>query len=465
VAGGVSALELDDIQGGVLRGYNHGHARYLFARVAEAPAARAFLAALGDPVTTAAEWDAKPPTTLNVALSHRALQRLGLPASVLRTFPQAFREGMAARRGALLDDHDAWQTELRDVEVLLSMHAATEADADAEAARWWARLAERDSGLERVHEERAAVLDDDQREHFGSTDGFGQPAIEGVARDQIRGQGTPFRWRPWTRASPDRVRSRSAPGWGWRALKAGEFVLGYDDEDGGPPPAPLEPLGRNATFGVWRKLRQDVPAFRAALAREAAAVGVASELLAAKLVGRWADGSPLVLRPDAPDRELGDDRERVNDFVFAGDRDGARCPLGAHVRRANPRDAFGHAGQLTLRHRILRRGMPYGPALAQDDPPDAVERGLIFVAYQADVERQFEVIQRRWMGDGNAFGLGGEPDALVGAGGRLTMQGRPPRPPRFVADLGAHVALRGGEYLWVPGLAALAALASRSGRQ
>ncbi len=452
----MTALELDDIQGGVLRAYNHGHARYLFARVRDAPAARRALAALVEPVTTAAEWDAKPATTLNVALSHRALERLGLAPGVLRTFPRAFREGMAARAEALRDEHDAWQPELRDVEVVLTIHAAAQAALADAAGRWRAWLDPRASGLEHVHEEDAAVLGDDQREHFGSTDGFGQPAVAGVARVQVRGQGTPVRWRPWMREGPDLVRSRSDRRWGWRALAPGEFVLGYDDEDGGPPPAPLEPLGRNATFAVWRKLRQDVPAFRAAVAREAAALGLERDLLAAKLVGRWADGSPLVLASGAPDRDLGYDRERVNDFVFDRDPDGSRCPLGAHVRRANPRDAFGHAGQLTVRHRILRRGMPYGPALPDGAPPDAVERGLIFVAYQADVERQFEVIQRQWMRDGNAFGLGGQTDAVVGGGGGLTIQGRPPR---FVTGLGAHVALRGGEYLWVPGLRALAALA------
>jgi Dyp-type peroxidase family len=456
---GVTALELDDIQGGVVRGYNHDHAAYLFARVDDAGAARRTLAALAEPVTTAAEWEAKPPATLNVALSHRALERLGLPDAVLRSFPGAFRDGMAARREALDDDHDAWQPELHDLEVLLTVHAESAAALEAEAGRWSVHVARPASGLQAVHEERAAVLGDDQREHFGSTDGFGQPAIEGVARDQVRGQGTPMRWWPWTREGPDRIRSRSAPGWGWRALKAGEFVLGYDDEDGGPPPAPVAPFGRNATFAVWRKLRQDVAGFRAALGREAAALGLDPALLGAKLVGRWADGSPLVLRPEAADRDLGLDRERVNDFRFGDDRDGARCPLGAHVRRANPRDAFGHGGRLTVRHRILRRGMPYGPPLPEGAPPDAVERGLVFVAFQADLERQFEVIQRQWLRDGNAFGLGREPDALVGGGGRLTIHARPPRRPRFVTGLGTHVSLRGGEYLWVPGLRALAALA------
>jgi Dyp-type peroxidase family len=455
----MSRLELDDIQGGVLRAYAHlDHAAYVFACVRDPARARRTLAALADPVTSAEEWDEQPSLTLNVALSYRALERLALPPAVLRTFPAAFRAGMAGRADGLLDGPpDVWQPELRDLEVLLTVHARSSDALGDEVATLRAGL----DGLEAVHEERAAVLDGVQREHFGFTDGFGQPAVEGVPRDEFRGRGTPVRWRPWMREGPELLRSRTDPRWGWRAVKAGEFVLGYDDEDGSPPPAPLEPFGRNATFGVWRKLRQDVAAHRAALTAQARALGVEPAWLAAKLVGRWADGSPLVLRPDTPDERLGNERGEVNDFVFADDPDGARCPLGAHVRRANPRDAFGHAGRLTVRHRILRRGMPYGPALPEDAPPDDTERGLVFVCYQADLERQFEVIQRRWMRDGNAFGLGPEPDALVGEGGRMTIQGRPPRPPRFVSGLGAHIDLRGGEYFWLPGLRGLEALGER----
>ena len=94
----------------------------------------------------------------------------------------------------------------------------------------------------------------------------------------------------------------------WRAIKPGEFVLGYEDEDRGPAPAPPAPFDRNATFMVWRKLHQDVAGFRAQLAEQAAAAGLDEEPVAAKLVGRWRDGSPLALRPDAPDPALGDDK-------------------------------------------------------------------------------------------------------------------------------------------------------------
>src|SRR5919108_5272252 len=121
---------------------------------------------------------------------------------------------------------------------------------------------------------------------------------------------------------------------------------------------------------VWRKLRQDVAGFRAFVAGAAGATGLDPGLVAAKLIGRWPDGSPLALRPHRGDAALGDDKGRVNDFAYRGDPVGVACPRGAHVRRANPRDALRAGGRLTARHRILRRGMPYGAPLAPDAPDD-----------------------------------------------------------------------------------------------
>jgi Dyp-type peroxidase family len=442
-------IELADLQGGVVRGYGQRFdvARHLFARVRDPDAARAFLAALADPVTTAQEWEGdRPATTLNVALSFRALQALRVAPHILDGFPPEFRAGMAARAERLADEPQTWAPELRDLEVLLVIHAQDQATLRAESERWERELGE--GGLELAHAQDAALLGD-AREHFGFTDGFSQPAIEGVAREHVPGQGIPYKRVPWWPLSRTR----------WRAIKPGEFVLGYDDEDQGPAPAPPPPFHRNATFMVWRKLHQDVAAFREQLAAQAERLRLDPELVAAKIVGRWRDGSPLALRPDAPDQALGNDKRRANDFRYGDDELGLRCPRGAHVRRTNPRDALGHAGQLTVRHRIIRRGMPYGPPLRDDDPPDEVERGLVFVSFQADIERQFEVIQRRWMRDGNAFGLGAEPDPIAGPAGREMRHVIDGRPPRFVSLMRTHVECRGGEYLLVPSIDALRALA------
>ena len=137
-----------------------------------------------------------------------------------------------------------------------------------------------------------------------------------------------------------------------------------------------------------------------------------------------------------------------------------RCPLGAHIRRTNPRDALGFDGLLSFRHRIIRRGMPYGAPLASEAAEDDhVDRGLIFVCFNASISRQFEGIQAQWLNDGNVFHLGHDSDFLMGdphGTGKMTVEGDPPF---FLGPQGPFVTTRGGEYLFVPGMGALRALA------
>jgi len=238
------------------------------------------------------------------------------------------------------------------------------------------------------------------REHFGFADGFSQPAIRGNAGPtQRNGMGTPW------------ILGR------WRNVRPGEFVLGYRGEDGVLPKAPAEPFARSGSFMVLRKMQQNVARFHDYLREKAEAevdeagtgtngraeaVQLEALSLGARIVGRWQDGRSLVVSHD-PDSEKVDHRERafthdINKFRYSQDSDGYGCPLGAHVRRANPRDDLGRAfkwhGKLTKRHRIIRRGMPY-PDLSEDAQADETsgdDRGLMFVCYQASIERQFELI-------------------------------------------------------------------------
>jgi Dyp-type peroxidase family len=466
VEGGVSALERDDIQGNILRGYGFPFARYLFARVRDdgADAARRWLAAQADPVTTEEEWGAKPRLAGNIALSFAGLRALRLPGWLLESFPQDFRDGMAARAVRLGDAGDGaperWDEGLRagDIHVLVSISGRDERAVGKAATRVRADMDR--NGFDPGHVQEANQPSD-SREHFGFTDGFGQPAIAGVARHDVPGQGVPIRRWPWHRFRRDIVASESDRRISWRALRPGEFVLGYDDEDGGPPPAPAPPLHRNGTFMVWRKLRQDVAGFRAYLADAAAETGLGADLVAAKVLGRWPDGSPLILRPRHGDKRLGNDRDHVNDFAYSGDPEGIACPRGAHIRRANPRDGLRAGSRLTARHRLLRRGMPYGPPLRPDAPDDREDRGLVFVSFQASIERQFEIVQERWLNDGDAFGLGRTADPVAGAvpqcGARLVLGGRPPH---YATAMRGFVTPRGGEYLFVPGIAGLRGLAT-----
>jgi Dyp-type peroxidase family len=438
-------LDAADLQGNLLRGYTHPCGAYVLVRVDDAARGRAWLHGLVERVTTGEPWnDAVPEDTLNLAFTYPGLAALGVGEALLATFPEDFRDGMAARAELLGDRGENapsnWEAGLGtgEAHVLVSLYGLSAAA--LEAAR--ERLEETLGGaVSVVHEQRSEVLPEG-RDHFGFKDGIAQPAIRGAGAEPRPGDGLPNR------------------GGGWRLLAPGEFILGCRDEDGGFPSAPAPPFDVQSTFVVYRKLQMHPTRLWAYLG---AVAGHDPRVLAAKLVGRWQDGTPLVSSPDGPDPAISGDPRRVNDFRYADDPDGFACPVGAHVRRANPRDHDGFFdGKLSDRHRIIRRGRAYGPPLPEGAlEDDGVERGLVFKCYQADIERQFEVIQSRWIDDGDPFGLGDDRDPIIGdhdeGGGRMVIQG--PRP-IVLGRLPTFTTLRGGEYLIRPGLRALRWLAS-----
>jgi Dyp-type peroxidase family len=453
----MTELALNDIQGDILRAYGNSYdcTTYVLVAVGQrVEPARAWFGGLVEHVTTAEPWSAgKPDTTLNVALTAAGLAALGVGPAALGSFSFEFRQGMAARAGVLGDAGPSapseWERGLGDgaAHVLLVVNAQTSEQRDDAIGKLRAAVSGA-PGVKIVGEHDARLLGG-AREHFGFADGMAQPAIRGATEDRTRGGGVPQK------------------GGLWRALAPGEFILGYPDEDTMTdrrrrlPPAPVDPLGANGTYMVWRKLHQDVALFRRTL-RDAAArwPGGDERRLAAKVGGRWQDGAPLATHPDAPDPAFDAAAPGANDFRYGDDPGGRRCPVGAHVRRSNPRDALGHEGTLSMRHRMIRRGMPYGPPLPEgsyDD--DGAERGLIFVSFQASIARQFEGVQGPWLADGNIFGLGHDRDYLLGdasGGGKMTIQGERPF---FLAPQQPFVTTRGGEYLFVPGVAALRAIA------
>ena len=456
----MTALELDDIQGGVAaRLQPRPRAPPLRAgarRARRAPRAGRARRARDDGggMGRQAGDDAQ-----RRALAPRARARSGSRRASCARSRQAFREGMAARAEALRDDHDAWEPELRDVEVLLTIHAAGQAALADEAGRWRAWLHPRASGLERVHEEGAALLGDDQREHFGFTDGFApaghrggrpRPASAGRARRSAGGPGC--------------VRARTSYAAAWTAAGVARARRPASSSSATTTRTADRRPRRSSRSGATRRswsgasCARTSPRFRAAVAREAAALGARRATSSRpSSSGAGATARRSCWRLDAPDRDLGYDTARVNDFVYDRDRDGARCPLGAHVRRANPRDALGYDGQLTVRHRILRRGMPYGPALPDGAPPDdGRARAALRLPTRPTIARQFEVDPASVDARRQRVRARGEADAVVGGGGGLTIQGVP----RDSSPGSERTSpCRGGEYLWVPGLRALAALA------
>jgi Dyp-type peroxidase family len=443
-------VELDDLQGNILRAYRYPMACHLFVRIGEPAAGRAWLREVAGHVTSAVPWNGRgPTTTTNLAFTFAGLGALGVAPAVLDSFPEDFREGMAARAALLGDAGPSapanWHPGLGrgDAHVLLSVYGR-DAAALAAAVAAVHEGVEAADGAAVVHERETRELRG-SREHFGFDDGFGQPAVAGV------------RGNPTARGMRGLL--------GWRSLPVGEFVLGYRDGEGALPAAPAGGLGLNATYLVYREYAQDVAGFRRFTDATAAALGEDEEWVAARIVGRWRDGTPLALSPDRPDPRVSGDRVRINDFDYGDDPHGARCPLGAHVRRANPRDGIPFGKDMTKRHRMIRRGMPYGPPLPPGADDDGIERGLLFLCFNADLERQFEFIQREWILDGNVFGLGRDVDPLLGDGagtGKMTVPGNPPR---FLAPLPRFVTVRGGEYLFVPSRRGLASLtAGAAGR-
>ena len=460
-----------DLQGNVLAGYTTTRAYYAFVHIADAGTGRRWLGELERRLTTAESVRdedhprAHPDDTLNVGLTYEGLCALGLPAEVLASFPSEFREGMGARAELLGDvgvnGPGVWEPGLRPGEphVLVTITADDDATIARRAAELRDPLEAPGAPLVVVHEEYATALDLPgrpglAREHFGFADGLAQPAIDDPRAGpyDADGKGTPVVGRRGRRS--------------WKNVSPGEFVLGYPDEDGSVETSiPADPLRENGTYMVVRKLYQDVALFTRYLRSAAAGDPHQEELLAAKIVGRWRDGSPLATCPQAPDPRLAEttdpvERARIlNDFRYEDDPHGTRCPIGAHIRRANPRDSLGWGGELSKRHRMIRRGMPYGPPPADPGVDDGANRGLMFVCFQASIERQFEVVQGSWMNDGDAFGLGSDKDPLLGGDEHMGKMKIPGDEPMLISSQPRFVKLRGGGYFFVPGRRALRALA------
>lgn len=442
-------LDLERIQGFVVRGYRLPLVRYIFLRIDNPARAAAWISEITSDVLTAAPWSQRPDSGVNIAFSNAGLTALQLPSATLASFPEEFREGMAARASLLGDEGDSapanWEALLgtQDIHVLLMISAADQQPLSAHDGRIRDSI-HRAGGLTIVCDQLGNALPEN-REHFGYADGFAQPEIEGAGLPSQPGDGAPLRDGKW------------------RPIRAGEFILGYPDEEDAEPQAPTpDELGRNGSFLVYRKLHQDVAAFRAGLARAAKLFPGGEELLAAKIVGRWRDGTPIDLSPDHPDPTIVADDQRNNAFSYATDGDGLRCPIGAHVRRANPRDSLPFEGKLVNRHRLIRRGIPYGDPLPEGADDDGKDRGVIFMCLQASIVRQFEFIQSQWLNRGNAFTLGEDQDVLVGPQDgpgphKMTVPGNPPF---FLGPLQRMVTVRGGEYFFVPGINGLEFLAS-----
>jgi Dyp-type peroxidase family len=327
-------------------------------------------------------------------------------------------------------------------------------------------------------------------EHFGFRDGISQPVIRGTQRFA---KGTLAR----------------------DIVEPGEFILGYRNNQNYYPPtatvraesdskgrlptvladvpsrfpsfengnAAARDFGRNGSFLVVRQLAQDVDGFKEFTAAKAgklkgdygklgqiAGAPIDDKWVAAKLMGRWQDGTPLVVRPGADRGESPDQDDRPeNDFSYGtDDPQGLHCPFGAHIRRANPRDSLQPEDpdqlSITNRHRLLRRGRTYAYPSAEDTPP---EKGLLFTCLCADLERQFEFVQQSWIASPSFHGLKNEPDPIVALQDPKTHVFTIPTPsgPLRLHNMQSFVTVRGGGYFFLPSLSAIQYLADINARR
>jgi Dyp-type peroxidase family len=462
----MTQVDVGEVQANVLYGYgaDYGHALYLRLKLKPGERARDALAGWNRVISFGLGRRRPVSAHVNVAVTARGLRRMQIPYELIDTFPEDFLRGARRRAEALGDTwHNDPLPEWRECDVLVSIVGRSGAACLAQK-----KALQLNGAFELVGERRAAAKreptgtardrDELVHESFGFADGRSQPAIEGVDLDPV-GDGVYAGEHPisghWRRKL-----SLMAENFGlkpiersWRLIRPGEFLLGYENEDGVLPEGPPPPLGPNGTFMVYREIDQYPDVFNTYVAERAARVGLSEDELGAKIVGRWKDGTPVGREREESD--IATSRRRANDFRYEDDAYGYGCPLGAHVRRANPRDALPGGAERTMRHRIIRRGMPYG----SDD--DHEQQGLAFICFSASIANGFEFIQREWINRGDAFGLGRQPDFLLQQpdpatkkpAGKLVIQGArqivldPPKKP--------FVRVRGCEYLFVPSRSAL----------
>src|SRR3954452_18514572 len=410
------SLELDDIQSGALHERPSPYVgTYLLLRIDDPAAGRALVGRLHGLVDTGRpSADPARDAWITAAFTYRGLEALGVPQASLDTFAPEFRQGMAARAAELGDVGESspehWEKPLGSPDVHVALAAISPDATRLQAVVDKARRAQHElGGVELIWRQDCYQLPTG-RTSFGFKDGIGQPSVEGSGRP------------------PSNPKERP--------LKAGEIILGYPGESGELPPMPSpDVLGRNGTYVVFRKLHTKVAAYRRYL-RAQAASREDEALLGAKLVGRWQSGAPLALSPERDDPALGADAPRNNDFLYADDPRGLKCPIGAHARRANPRDALDHDGSVDVPlHRMIRRGTSYGPMLPEGVlEDDGVDRGIVFVFAGAHIKRQFEFVKTQWLNDGIFIGSPLDTDPLVGPGsGSFTVPQRPIR--RRLKDL------------------------------
>ncbi len=469
----MTALELSEIQAYLINDYKQmGSSRYYLLQVKDAAAAKKFLASVAGSITHANA--AMNESCINIGFTSSGLKALGYNEKNMHTFSREFREGMVTpHRQRLLGDFDNTSSRPSDwqwggpgnerVDLILMVFGKDETTAE----NYFQTLKQKfEPGLSVVHTLNGKPLPND-REHFGFRDGISQPVIKG---------------------------SGITPAGNNNDLNPGEFVLGYKNEYDIYPDTPIllddkdqgnkdllsddaagssfKDIGRNGTYFVLRQLEQNVDGFWNFLKKQSKAENEKANneeatKIAAKMIGRWPGGAPLVNHPDK-EPGPGVDSDDNSFRYIKKDKDGEKCPFGAHIRRTNPRDHFeestpGTSLKLTRRHRIMRRVRSYGEDFigsAENHKPNG-EVGLLFGCFNANIAKQFEFIQYTWANSPKFKKLYADPDPIIGVREdpekKLEQNFTIPQETanKVITDLQSFVTVKGGAYFFFPSVSVI----------
>ncbi len=516
-----TVLDLHDIQGNITWFYPEFgflKGRNVFFQIKKSTQGREFVTRLVPNITTSAPWSSDatdtpwPEATTNISFTYNGLKKLGISVQTLQSFPDEFIMGMRGRRSILGDDGpsapDKWDEIWREeVHVFINIGGADE-EAINKRFEEILELAKDLDGIvlleghrsaagAKSYQDTSALYENGlptPKEHFGYSDGISNPFFKGMTPEmgEVIGGGKKNTEKGKGYGNPESAST-------WSPIETGEFILGHKDEAREYPMAPMPPLmAKNGSFLVYRKLHENVGAFNDFLEEQAKDFPGGKEHLAAKMAGRWRNGVPITTYPDeaeanklailrgqaqlsvataktAQEKEkaVAEFREINKKFVgfdYEKDIDGGKCPVGAHMRRMNPRGslefgnktAFETPSALADRRRIIRRGLPYG--ITDSPKSNDGEHGIIFMAIAANIKRQFEFVQQQWMNYGNDFKLANDKDPLLGnhghahlADNRMVIEGDKTtgRPPHFLSQIPRFVETRGGDYFFIPSLTAL----------
>jgi Dyp-type peroxidase family len=533
-------LEIEQIQGNILPGFLKDHEMLLFLKIEQVAACKTWLGSLTPLIATAEEvlafnrlfkalrvrrgrdTKAIQATWVNIAFSHQALVTLtaGTPNDIKQKDfnDQSFKNGMVKQAQVLGDPTDVkaegnpnnWVIggPQNGADIILIVQSDDRDDMLDQVAEIEQSLHDvQVSGVSLLRKEEGSILPGALagHEHFGFLDGVSQPGIRGYVSTDSTDVLTP-RQNP---LNPHQGKP------GQTLLWPGEFVFGYQGQDVSKPveePGDVVNAGpdwaRNGSFLVFRRLRQDVGAFHAFLHKTAQDLSISPSLLAAKVVGRWQSGAPLLRSGEVDTPELGQSDCANNNFQYfhadatstppdigatpgsdgqcsssgqtfppsPGDQKGLLCPAFAHIRKTYPRDDITPAASgtdpeqqsktseaETQKHRLLRRGLPFGePSSSTIEQPisDDGERGLLFVSYQTSIENQFEFVSQSWANDPDFKDSGTGFDLVIGQNG----SGARERTAKLILDGNQSHTLTakdewviptGGGYFFAPSISAL----------